>query len=269
MKGFILSLQSEFYKSRKTLGFWSAIILPLLITLLVTIGFYAGSDKFIKNPPMVLWLQYSGTILGVMGSLLLPMFIVFVAYSANNIEHRSDTWKTLFTLPISKWAIYTAKFLFVCILVFLSMLLFAMCTIGFGNLLGIIKPELKFSGYSMAPQLFGIYVKLFLASTSIIAIQFLLSLLWKDFLKPMGVGFVGTIAAVILFSVHWQYNYLFPYAQPLVAMTSIKDKKVPGEKTSTLNTNIDLLTKEVLISLGIAAVIFIIGYFIVRRKSVK
>ncbi len=55
MKGFILSLQSEFYKSRKTLGFWSAIILPIIITLLVFTGMYSNSSKLMQLPAMLLW----------------------------------------------------------------------------------------------------------------------------------------------------------------------------------------------------------------------
>jgi hypothetical protein len=33
--------------------------------------------------------------------------------------------------------------------------------------------------------------------------------------------------------------------------------------------NIDMLTKEVGISLAIAAVVYVAGYFIVKRKSIK
>ena len=60
----------------------------------------------------VLWFNFSWAILSVMGSLLLPMLIVFIAYSVNNIEHKAETWKTLFTLPISKFSIYSAKYLY-------------------------------------------------------------------------------------------------------------------------------------------------------------
>ena len=47
MKGFILSFRSEFYKSRKTAGFWGAIILPFLISLLALSIFYFKSEKFV------------------------------------------------------------------------------------------------------------------------------------------------------------------------------------------------------------------------------
>ena len=116
MKGFILSFRSEFYKTRKTMGFWSAVLLPLLICLLLF--------------GMLLWLQFAGAILGVMGSLLLPMLIVFIAYSVNNIEHKAETWKTLFSLPISKLSVYAAKYVYAFFLIVLCLMLFVLFTLG-------------------------------------------------------------------------------------------------------------------------------------------
>ncbi|WP_345948775.1 ABC transporter permease [Mucilaginibacter sp. PAMB04274] len=263
MKGFLLSLQSEFYKSRKTLGFWSAILLPFILMFLVTIGFYIKADKLTAYTPEKVWGNFAGIPMGVMGSLLLPMFIIFLAYSVNNIEHRSDTWKTLFTLPIPKWSIYSAKFVYAVLLLLISLLLFPGFTILFGNLLGAIQPKLKFSGYHMEKELFQIYSKLFLASLGTLSLQFLMSLVWKDFLKPMGIGFIGAIMGIILVAtVHWEYAYTIPYSQPLQSIMG-RSKTLNGQ------AQFELLTKEVQLSLITAAVIFVAGYFVVKRKSIK
>src|ERR1700761_1211771 len=73
MKGFFLSLRSEFYKTRKTAGFWSAIFLPVVLCLIIAYNFYKHADNLHMLPSMILWLRFSGIILGVMGTLLLPM----------------------------------------------------------------------------------------------------------------------------------------------------------------------------------------------------
>ena len=265
MKGFLLSFRSEFYKTRKTLGFWGAIILPLLISLLAFVAFYTQSHKFVALPPMVLWIQFSSISLTTMGSLLLPIFTIFVAYSINSVEHKADTWKTLFSLPISRWAVYGAKYFYALFLIFLCLSLFALFTIGFGNLLPFLKPELKFGDYHLESQLAQVYFKLFLAALGILSIQFLLSLLWADFLKPMGLGFVATIAGVILASNDWKYSYLFPYAHPMGALKSMI-KQTNGRAN---NFVIDVFTKDVYVSVIIAVVVFIAGYYIVQRRSVK
>src|SRR4051812_44285140 len=266
MKGFILSFRSEFYKSRKTLGFWASIMLPLLIGVLLFVGFYSKSEKLVSYPPMVLWLQFAGAILGIMGSLVLPMYIIFIAYSVNSIEHRADTWKTLFNLPVPRWSVYAAKYFYAVFLVFTCLALFVLFTIGFGNLLSVVKPELRFDNFHMEKELAEIYFKLFLSSLGILSIQFLLSLLWADFLKPMGIGFICTIAGVILASKGWEYAYLFPYAHPMEAISSMI-KHNQSDPSNRLQ--IDVFTKDVSVSLIIAFVVFVTGYFIVQRKSVK
>jgi len=266
MKGFILAIQSEFYKSRKTLGFWSGIILPTIICLLVFFGMYSNSAKLEHLPPAGLWVIYTSAISNVMG-FLLPFFVILVAYSVNSIEHKADTWKTLFSLPISKWAIYAAKYLYVMLLVFICLLLFLAFTIGTGNLLGVLKPELKFSEFHMEWALTQVYLKLFLAAIGIISIQFLLSLVWGDFLKPMGIGFVCTICGMIMAGMQWQYAYLFPYAHPMMALRSMNPRT--GKNVVKLEFVVDMFTKDLYVGLAVGVVVFIAGYYIVQRKSVK
>ena len=266
MKGFILSFRSEFFKSRKTLGFWAAVILPLLICLLLFVGFYTKSEHGAGMPPMVLWIQFAGAILGIMGSLLLPMFVIFIAYSVNSIEHKADTWKSLFSLPISRLSVYAAKYFYALFLIFLCLALFVLFTIGFGNLLSLVKPELRFSDYHMEDTLAKLYFKLFLSSLGILSIQFLLSLLWSDFLKPMGIGFLATIIGVITASKGWEYCYLYPYSHPMLALKLLPHNTSKGEEPQII---IDLFTKDILVGITISVLVFIGGYFIVLKKSVK
>ncbi|MDN3550170.1 ABC transporter permease [Mucilaginibacter aquaedulcis] len=265
MKGFLLSFRSEFFKSRKTLGFWAAVILPLMICVLLFIGFYTKSEKLASMAPMMLWLQFAGAILKVMGSLLLPMYVIFIAYSVNNIEHNADTWKSLFSLPISRCAVYTAKYFYALFLVLLCMCLFVLFTISFGNLLSLVKPQLRFDNYHMEKQLLQVYFKLFLSSLGILSIQFLLSLLWANFLKPIGVGFICTIAGVILAINNWEYGYLFPYAHPSIAIANMVSRA--NEAANKLE--IDVFTKEVPVSIVISILVFIGGYFIVLKRSIR
>jgi hypothetical protein len=265
MKGFILSFRSEFYKSRKTAGFWGAILLPFFVSLMALLIFYFKSEKFITMPAMMLWVQFALVALGLMGTLLLPMYTIFVAYSVNNVEHKADTWKTLFSLPISRWSVYGAKFAYAMFLVLLCLTLFVLFTITFGNLLSVLKPELKFNTYHLEWELTQVYFKLFLSSLGILSIQFLMSLLWSDFIKPMGIGFILTIVGVTAASKEWEYSYAFPYAHPMVALTTMfKNKKGPAH-----DIVIDVFTKDVFVAVAVSVVVFVVGYFIVQRKSVK
>lgn len=258
---FILSLQSEFYKSRKTLALWSAVILPVTICGFIAAGYFFNSHKLINTPGVLQWLRYMGSVMGVMGILILPMFVVFITYSVNNMEHRSEMWKSLFSLPLNKWSIYGSKYAFAVILNALCLALFATLIVGSGYLLGNLKPELKFQDYSISRLAFELHLKLFLSSLGIMSIQFLLSLIWSDFIKPMGVGFVGTIAGIISVNTGWKYAFILPYAHPALAIMNNKSReKIP---------EVNFLTNETYVSFAVAIIAFVVGYFIVAKKSVK
>jgi lantibiotic transport system permease protein len=268
MKGFILAFRSEFYKTRKTMAFWGAVLLPFVICFVVFLGFLSHSDKLATHPAPMLWMEFAGPVLVVMGSLLLPMLIVFEGYSVNNIEHKAETWKSLFSLPIPKWSVYSAKYLYAFFLIVLCLALFVLFTLGFGNLLSIVKPAFKFNEYHIEGTLMLIYLKLLLSSLGILSIQFVLSLLFRDFLKPMGIGFVATVIGIIMANVQWTYAYLVPYAHPMLTTRSIKPDNSGNDHTIP-HITVDLFTKDIWVSLTVCIAVFILGYFIVLKKSVK
>lgn len=265
MRSLYISLVSEFYKSKKTLAFWAAILLPLIICGLITFGFYSSSEKILNfhYPPVVLWAQYSGAALNVMGLLVMPFYVIFMAFSVNNIEHKNDTWKTLFAQPLNKFSIYAAKYLYAVGLILISLFLFAALTYGFGHLLQVVVPKYNFNQYNPLNILINAYTKLFLSSLGILSLQFILSLVWADFLKPMGIGFVGTIMGIITANVGWKYAYLIPYCLPALSLRVTKVKKGVDP------LDFPVFTQEIWTSLIYALVLFIIGYFIVSRKSIK
>lgn len=266
MQGFLLSLRSEFYKTRKTLAFWSAILLPLILCSMIAAGYYWHSDKIINNTAILQWMKYASPCLGVMGTLLLPMLVIFQTFSINNIEHRAEMWKSMFSLPLPKWSMYSAKYVYAVLLILLCLTLFATFTFAFGHLLNILIPELKFNQYDIAGLLYKVYFKLFLSSLGILSIQFLLSLLWGDFIKPMGVGFVLTIFGIITANLGWEYAYTIPYTHPMLATESIMHQVFRGKN---MPLDFDLMGREVYVSLAVAAFTFIMGYFVIARRSIK
>lgn len=266
MLGFLLSLQSEFYKTRNTLAFWSSILFPLVLCILISLGFYHNSAKLIPMSGETQWLRFTGAFIGVMGSLLIPMLVIFQTFSINNIEHRAEMWKSLFSLPIPKWSIYSAKYLYAVFLNALCIGLFATFILASGFLLNYLIPELKFNQYDISALLFKIHLKLFLASTAILSIQFVFSLIWADFLKPMGIGFLLTVFGIITANLGWEYAYTIPYAQPMVALQNIMQQIMSREGQQR---EFDLMDKEVYVSLTVALIAFVVGYFVIKNRNIK
>jgi hypothetical protein len=265
MRSLYLSFFSEFYKSRKTLAFWAAIVLPLIICSLVAFGFYSLSKETISAnfSPELYWYQLTRNTTGIMGMLILPFYVIFMAYSVNNIEHKNDTWKTIFTLPLNKLSIYSAKYLYSLFLIFLCLFLFCTLTYASGFVLQALESQFKFNQYSPIEMLSKVYLKLFLSVLGILSIQFIISLIWSDFLKPMGLGFIGVITGVILVVANWKYAKFFTYSQPMIALGT-------GKKSNKLmSADFTILTPEVITSLITAAVLFVVGYYIISKKTIK
>ena len=263
MYAFLISLRSEFFKTRKTLAFLSAVLLPLILTALISTGFFINANKVEPYQPMMQWMRFSSAFLGVMGFLLLPMLVIFQTYSVNNIEHKSDMWKSLFSLPLPKWSMYGSKWVYAVLLNALCLSLFAGFVLGAGQLLSMMKPEFRFNEYDFSGILLKIHLKMFLASLGILSIQFFLSLVWDDFLKPMGIGFLLTVFGIICVNLGWKYSFTIPYAHPMIALQKIMTQAKPG------NMDFQLLTKEVYVSLAVSLITFIAGYFVISRRSVR
>lgn len=132
--------------------------------------------------------------------------------------------------------------------------------------MNLIVPEFKFNQYDISGLLFKMHLKLFLASTGILSIQFLFSLLWADFLKPMGIGFMLTIFGIITANLGWQYAYTIPYAHPMLALNNIMGQ-IMNNKTQ--QRAFDLMDKEIYVSLSVALITFVAGYFVVNNRNIK
>lgn len=262
MRSFFVSISSEFYKSRKTLAFWSAVLLPVLICVLISWGFVSKASTLATNPAPMLWFRYISAIIGVMGVLLLPVLVIYNTYAITNMEYKGDTWKSLFSLPLPKLSIYASKYLYIVFLTFLTMALFGLLIIATGHGIEFLKPELKFSAFNPSEYIFKFFTKLFLSSIGIISIQFLMNLMWNDFLKPFGIGFVLTILGIITSQLKWDYVNFFPYAYPNLTVSNIMNSKGGIDK-------VVIFDQAIYNSLICGVAVFIIGYFMVAKKTIK
>lgn len=250
MKQFLLCFQSEFIKSKRTFALTGIIAMPLTIGLIAFLIFYLRSDFFAKsgtNP----WLLLGGNVFGVLTGLLLPFFIIVVSFANNSIETKADAWKNLFALPIPKSTIYTAKFVFNLLQIAVSLLLLCLLIFADGYLLSVFKPELKFQAYNSNVLIISFFFKVFFSIIGIYAVQSVINMLWNDFIKSVGIGFLLAITGLMLSS--WSKGYVFAYSIPSkVAQQFYKDDN-------------SFFNKELLLSMGWGALFFVIGFWLVRR----
>ena len=143
------------------------------------------------------------------------------------IEYRNNTWKQVLTSPQKMINVFLSKFftLHLLIIVFIaSFLTFLFIGVLLINLIhpGLFKKGFDLHGVLLAN--WNLYVSIFAIS----AMQFWLSLRFKNFIAPLAIGFcLWIMAPLMLFSMNWSFADRYPYSFPiqLVAMSEKPDFK--------------------------------------------
>lgn len=190
----------ELLKLRRTLALWAAWVIPLAVVAMTTVINLsrAHGTKFVLDEPngwdslmldltLVLWCF-----------VVLPLFVALEAALLAGIEHRENTWKHVFALPIPRWTIYVAKLLVACGLVSVTSVVLAAGTFLEGWIILTLRPDLGLStpipwtlilwrSFAFVPP-----VLLMLAVETWVAAR------WRSFTVPMGLGISSTAVTIML-----------------------------------------------------------------------
>jgi hypothetical protein len=256
---FIDSFQSEWLKKKRSLASWlvvagafftPAIILTARIKNHAALGPFYVSEDFWKR----LWNQSWES----MEVFLLPIGIILATGLIAQIEYKNNTWKQLHTTPQTLTTIFFAK-----LLVILIMLAQVFVLFNAGVYLSAVIPSMIFARlpYPPAPipylSFWNANVNFFVDCLPIVALQYLLSLQFKNFLVPVGAGFVIWFLGIGLLS--WEYSYLFPYNHGAINFLSgagqFANRKIP------VNTE--------LLALVYFAALTVLGWFLYVTKKEK
>ena len=207
---FTYSFSSEWLKKKRSASSFLIIAGALLIPVLVIIARMDDRTSLaMANQNPLIWQTLYGRCWQFMGVFLLPMGVILATSLITQIEYRNNTWKQLCATPQSLTTIFLAKLAVIGVMLLEFFVLF-----NLGIWLTGILPSLFF-GVSYPAEAFPFKVFLygnaryFLDCLPMVALQYGISLRWKNFLVPLGVGlgfYVASMAAV-----HWRYGYTIPY----------------------------------------------------------
>ncbi|MBU5354989.1 ABC transporter permease [Paenibacillus silvae] len=138
------ALSSDWLKIRGK-GIWFLVFLaPIGLTAMQALNFGLRLD-YLKE-------QYAGNLWGgLLGNVVIfvPLALMLGATILSSmiagIEHEQGSWKQLLALPISRPAVYLAKFLLACVLLIISSLLLTAGVIGLGLVLGFDAKEIPWA----------------------------------------------------------------------------------------------------------------------------
>lgn len=247
------NLSVETIKCKRTFVLLLAAGAPFFIVFLFFNVLYFKGHEMVKpgaNPWPVLLVQ----IMQVWALLFFPLYISLQSALYNGLEHQANTWKHVYSLAVPKWSVYAGKFTLFTVLITVSMLLLFLFIQLAGWLLGVLKPGLGFGQYTDDALIARDCFKIFLAGLGVTAVQFYVSLRFRNFILPSAFGLLMTITAVAL--LRWDHINKFPYAWPMV--TWFRGRTEHG-----------LFTPEIYFSLALFVAAALAGYFDTARRDVE
>lgn len=226
MKELLIVYRTELMKTKNSFAFWLVILGALFIpTFFVSNIFYHWDDYLrnlvIDNPNP--WNEYSRKLFNGVHFTFLPLLIVLLVALVFNIEHKSNTWKHVFVLPVSKTKIFLGKYM---VLATLLLLLYCLLTIFYllgGYLLGIWKPAFGFLDHPPSYKYGNVHTnivmyisKSFITVLAILAIHFWLSFRLKNLFSTIAIGLGGVVLTVGMYISHWHSLIYVPYGLPVL-----------------------------------------------------
>lgn len=204
-------LHAESYKYRSTFLWWFVLLAPAFIPLINGIAFVRRGEYILERGGTAwgMMMQYSNAP----AYLLFPFFVFIVALYINQVEWSSNTWKLIYTQPMSRLSVFFSKWIFFLSILLISLMLYAGFLVLAGKITHLLRPSLGFDEPLDLYVLFAQAFRMFLATLGLASIQFYLSQKTKNIMLPLGVGIAGIISYLIVVK-GWEYAAFHPYGFP-------------------------------------------------------
>jgi lantibiotic transport system permease protein len=209
---FLYCFQSEWLKKRRSLSSSLVIIGAFFTPTIVLIARLVRHGRlYSESTSADFWESLWSSSWESMAIFLLPLGIILATSLVTQIEFKNNTWKQLHTAPQTLTSIFFAKLAVITVMLVQFLLLF-----NLGIYLSGVIPCLLTRGVpypkESVPYLFFLNENLryFADCLPILALEFLVSLQFSNFLVPVGGGVVLWILSLSV--LNWHYGYLFPYA---------------------------------------------------------
>ena len=234
---FIISTQAELLKTKRTASFWLSIVGAAFIPLMLFISFFAGDDAakaaVLKDP----WTKYLSMGWELFCVLLLPMYIILISTLITQIEYRSNGWKQIFASPQSFGNIFFSKFLTIHVIIIFCFLLFNFFMILAAVLGNVFNAKFTFLSSSINWQtLLQLNLKTYIATLGISAVQYWVSLRFKNFITPLGIGVALVIIAIVAMAARSAHIYKYPYSFAMLTYDFMQKKNRPFLENHELNS---------------------------------
>ena len=216
MKSFIASISAEILKLKGTYVWWLCALIIAFIGFVIFIGHFLDVNnlaQFGSNP----WNRISSAGEAMFSVFIIGLFVTLLTGASGFIENRANGWKMLYSYPVRRIQVFYAKLLSYVIILFMVALTLTLILVIDGYLLDFLRPEYEFRYYQFDLNNFiSSIVHSLISALGILGIHYFLSLFFKNFIIPIGIGVVGFILGLILGAMNTPRALFCPYSYPMV-----------------------------------------------------
>ena len=198
-------IRKLFYVDLKKLtrGMWGLVLLgPIGIFALQAVNYGVRYD-WLQTQTDDDWQQ----LLHQINIFLTPALLLGIALLASliaSIEHRTNGWKQLLALPVSKWRVYCSKFIVLAFLLLISTSLTYAGTFMFGS---YFQWEQEVPHWLIFTNGFYPYV----AALPLLTLQLWLSITYKNQGFPLMVGIGGAVISLYAYGAPTWFIWSWPF----------------------------------------------------------
>ncbi|HUQ66018.1 MAG TPA: ABC transporter permease [Flavitalea sp.] len=216
MATFKNALIAETIKMRRTPIVWLILGGALFIPLMEMLIFLFNPDKIKVTPGENEWLFFIRGTFQFASVFIIPVCMVLATSLLMNIENKSNTWKHILILPITRNMIYAVKMTMIMIIIVSFYLFFLSFVMLDAMVLKLHFPQFGRTKVGFEWEyLFELTVESFLSILAIVAIHIWLSFHIRNVIVIISIGLVGLFLALVMSSPGtWNGVRYVPYAYP-------------------------------------------------------
>lgn len=211
MYSFIYNFQSEWLRKKRSLASWLVITGGVFLPLISTIAALVYPKETIgKYDPKMFWEFLYNSNMQLMAFFLMPMGAILTTSLITQLEHKNNTWKLLHSLPVSYSNIFLTKLVLILIMLVQFFIILNICIWLSGTIPCLLIPSLSYPTVHFPWNYYlNNSLEYFIGLLPVVALQYILGMMFKNFLVPFGVGMSLFVCG--LFALKWEYAYTLPY----------------------------------------------------------
>lgn len=212
------TLRSEYLKLKRKKFFLTVCLIQILEMFWVFAAL--SQKKMLQNWETLI------SNLSLLNGLFLSIMIAVIVSRLVDLEHKENTWKMLFSSPVSKMSIYLSKLICIMILLVFS---------GVISFLGIllISKVFNFAGSIPFFLIFKYITFYIITSLPIVAFQLWISLIIKNQAFALGAGIVGSFLGYFASMFSWNkvLFWTYPTSSSPIGFEFVEDKMIYIQNT--------------------------------------